>query len=106
MFASGSLTGPARVCTTRFAMVVVDVDDAGFRRDGLGHLVDVAAGRHARADVQELAQARLAGQVARGAGEERTVGPGGRDDVRMDPLRLLGGLPVGGEVVLAARMLP
>ena len=81
---------------------MVNVDDAGFRRDGLSHLVDIAAGRYAGADVEELAQASLAGQVARGAGEEGAVGPRGRDDIRVDPHRLFAGFPVDGEVVLAA----
>jgi hypothetical protein len=64
--------------------------------------VDVAAGRHAGADVEELAQPRLGGQVAGGAGEKLPVGVRGRDHGRVDPHRLLGRFPVHGEVILAA----
>ena len=77
--------------------VVVDVDDPGLRRDRLGDLVDVAAGRHAGADVEELTQAGLAGQVAGSAGQERPVGPGGGHHGRIDQHRLLGGFPVRGD---------
>jgi hypothetical protein len=63
----------------------------------------VVVGRHAGADVEELADAGLGDQVARGAGQEGAVGPGGGDNVRVDPHGLLGGFPVRGEVVLAAQ---
>jgi hypothetical protein len=46
--------------------VVVDVDDAGIRGGVLGDLVDVTHGRDARADVEELADARLPGEMADG----------------------------------------
>ena len=47
--------------------VVVDVDDLRVRGDPLGDLVRVVGGRQAGADVQELADLRLAGQVPDGA---------------------------------------
>lgn len=47
--------------TTRLAMVVVDVDDAGFRRDALGDLMGVVDGRQPGADVEELADALFDG---------------------------------------------
>src|SRR5216684_8031764 len=50
--------------------VVVDVDDAALRHDGLGHLVGVVSRGQAGADVEELAYARLGGQVAHAAGQE------------------------------------
>src|SRR6202041_3433411 len=60
--------------------VVIHVDDPGFGRDGLGYLVDVVVGRHAGADVEELADAGLADQIARGAGQEGAIGPGRGDE--------------------------
>jgi hypothetical protein len=44
--------------------VVVDVDDPGVGGDALGDLVGVLGGGQAGADVQELPEAGLAGQVA------------------------------------------
>jgi hypothetical protein len=42
-------------------MVVVDVDHPGIRGRPLGYLVRVAGGGDSRADVQELADARVGG---------------------------------------------
>ena len=50
--------------------VVVDVDDPGVGGDPLGDLVGVVRGGQAGADVEELPDAGLAGQVAHGAAEE------------------------------------
>jgi len=85
-------------------MVVVDVDDLGFRRDRLGYLVGVLVGGQAGADVEELPDPGLAGQVLDRAAQERPVGPHPGQDVRVGLQRLLSGLPVGGEVVLAAQL--
>ena len=52
-------------------LVVVDVDDPALRGDGLRHLVRVARRRQPGADVKELPDAGLAGQVPHGAAEER-----------------------------------
>ena len=41
MFASRSPANPASVCTTRLAMVIVHVDDAGRGSDRLRHLMRV-----------------------------------------------------------------
>jgi hypothetical protein len=69
----------------------------------LATLVDVAGGRDAGADVQELADPGLAGQPAHGPAEEGPLGP----HLGADGGHLLGdGVahgPVGGEVVLAAQ---
>jgi hypothetical protein len=64
--------------------------------------VGVVGGGQAGADVQELADARLAGQVADGPGEKRPGGAGDLDDPGEGLTELLGDLTVGGEVVLAA----
>jgi hypothetical protein len=64
--------------------VVVDVDDPGLRRDGLGDLVGIARGGNAGADVEELPDARVGGEVADGASEERPVGLGAEGYVRPD----------------------
>ena len=84
-------------------MVVVDVDHAGIRGDALRHLVRVAGGRDAGADIQELPDGGLGGQVPGRPAEEGPVGahpvaqPGRRGQ------HALGRLPVGGEVILAAQ---
>ena len=44
--------------------VVVRVNDPRVRRDRLGHLVGVIGHRQAGADIQELAEAALPGQIA------------------------------------------
>ena len=84
--------------------VVVDVGDASPVADLPGYLVDRTLGRQADADVQELADPRVRGQVADGQPQELAIGhglgPGGRDE----PDDLLGGYPVGLEVVLAAQV--
>src|SRR6185437_5457273 len=82
--------------------VVVHVDDAAFRRDGLGDLVEVARRGDAGADVEELPDPGFPGQVADRTPEERPVRPRGEGHLRPELERLLGGFPVGGVVVLAA----
>jgi hypothetical protein len=49
--------------------VVVDVDDPGLRRHPLRYLVGVVHGGQPGADVQELTDPRLAGQITDDAGE-------------------------------------
>jgi hypothetical protein len=83
--------------------VVVHIDDAALRGDLLGDLVGVVGGGQAGADVQELADAGLAGQVADGTGQKRPGGAGDVDDPGEGLTKLLGDLAVGGEVVLAAQ---
>src|SRR6202012_881228 len=82
--------------------VVVDVHDPGRRSDALGHLVHVAGGGQAAADVEELGDARLSRQVPDGPAEERPVLPG--RDVRggRAPQDLCRGLTVRREVVVSA----
>jgi hypothetical protein len=54
--------------------VVVHVNDPRVRCGGLGYLVGVLGGRQPGADVQELADARLPGEVLDGAAQEGPVG--------------------------------
>src|SRR5439155_14279717 len=83
--------------------VVVDVDDARFRGDRLGHLMGVVRGRQTGADVEELADAGFAGEIPDGTGEEaagearvlHNLGEGDTD--------LVADGPVGREVVFAAQ---
>ena len=82
--------------------VVVDVDHPGIRGFPLGHLVRVVAGGDPGADVQELADAGLGGQVPGRPAEEGAVGAHPEPQARRRGQHALGGLPVGGEVVLAA----
>ena len=58
--------------------VVIDVNDAGFGRDPLGDLMGVASGRDAGADIEELPDPGLGGEVADDAAEEGPVGPHGK----------------------------
>jgi len=60
--------------------VDVGVDHPGGRVGALRHLVHVALGRDARADIQELADTGR-GQEVHGPAEERPVGPGDHPDV-------------------------
>jgi hypothetical protein len=105
VFASGSLTGPACVCTTRLATVVIDVGHADARRDLPGDLVHVPCGGDAGADVDDLPYARLAGQEPHRPLQERPVSPRGVACFRRGLEQLADGLPVGGVVVLAAQIL-
>ena len=87
-------------------MVVVDVGDPGARRDLPGDLVHVPGRRDAGADVDDLPDARLAGQEPHGPLQERPVGPRRVACFRRRLEQLADGLPVGGVVVLSARLLP
>jgi hypothetical protein len=82
--------------------IVVDVDDAALGRDALRDLVGVVGGGQPGADVQELPDARLAGQVARRPPQEVAVlqrgQPGGREALE----NLVPGGAIDREVVLAA----
>jgi hypothetical protein len=87
--------------------VVVDVDNPGIRGNALGHLMSVLRGRQPGAEIKELPDPRFRGQVAHRAAEECPVGTHAGQDGRVGGDHLLrglpvGGLPVGGEVVLAA----
>jgi len=70
---------------------------------GKGDLVGVAGCGQAGADVEELADAFLFGQVPDGAPQERLVGLRGKPDAGEGGDRLFRRDPVGGEVVLAAQ---
>jgi hypothetical protein len=82
--------------------IVVDIHNAALWVDGLGYLVGVAWGGQARADVEELADTALAGQVADGTGQERPVGPRAGHYLRTLAHHFLGSLAVGWVVVLTA----
>jgi len=82
--------------------VVVHVDDPGFRRDGLGDLVGAVEGGQAGADVEELPDAHLPGQVPHGAAHERAGGAGDDSDVGEGGQELVAGRAVDGVVVLSA----
>ena len=82
--------------------VVVDVHHLRVRRDRLRHLVHAVLGGQAGTEVEELADARLAGQEADHAADERPVVADGSRDVGQGGEQLLRGVAVGGEVVLAA----
>jgi hypothetical protein len=83
--------------------VVVHVDDAAFARHPLGDLVGVVGGGQSGADVQELADARLADEVPDRAAEERPVGARNVDDAGEELHVLVTGFSVDGEVVFAAQ---
>src|SRR5205823_14745369 len=73
------------------------------RRHLLGDLVRVVGRRQAGADVEELPDPGLAGQVAHGPGEEPALQPGDVGDAREHLQDRVADLAVGREVVLAAQ---
>ncbi|KIX79764.1 hypothetical protein SF12_02540 [Streptomyces sp. MBRL 601] len=83
----GALGGPGeqRAGVAEDDRVVVDVDDAGAGVDALGDLVGVVDGGQSGADVQELGDARLPGQVRHGPPEEGAVGAGHVPDAGWNP---------------------
>jgi hypothetical protein len=84
--------------------VVVDVHHAAVRRDRPGQLVHVAHGGQPGADIEELPDPLLAGQVADGPPEEEPVLPhGAPHDVLAEHVEgPAHRITVGGEVVLPA----
>jgi hypothetical protein len=89
--------------------IVVHVDHVHARRepkDSLGQLVHVGLSRKAAAEIEELPDPALGGQVPDHPAQERPLVPGYRRDVGNRVQELPGCLAVGGEIVLAARMLP
>jgi hypothetical protein len=95
--------GQQRAGMRQHDRVIVHIDDAALGGDALGDLVGVVCRRDAGADVQELADARLASQVANGTGEKRPGGARDVDDAGKGLTELVTGLTVGREVVLAAQ---
>ena len=83
--------------------IVVDVHHPRVWRDRLRHLVHAVLRGQAGAEVEKLADARLAGQVAHHAADERPVVADDPRDVGERGEQLLRGPPVGGEVILAAQ---
>jgi hypothetical protein len=82
--------------------VVVGVNDAASGCDRLGYLMGVTRARQPSADVKELSDARLAGQVAHRSREKLPVLPGG-DACRWQSLQSdFRGRAIDREVVLAA----
>ena len=82
--------------------IVVDVHHACVRRDRSRHLVHAALRGQAGAEVEKLADPRLARQEANHAADKRPVVADDPRDVGKGSEQLPRGLPVGGEVVLAA----
>jgi len=100
---SGRGAGEHRMSMQQDDRIVVDVHDAGLRRDRLRDVVCVVVRRQAGPDVQELPYPGLASQVTHRACQERPVGAhrGNRFGEGLDGG--LRGLPVHCEVVLAAQ---
>jgi hypothetical protein len=99
----GAVAGQQGAAVRHHHRVVVHVHDPGVGGDLLGDLVDVAPGRQAAAEVDELADAGLAGQEADGPAQERPVVLDHLAGDGRDAEELVGHLTVGGEVVLAAQ---
>ena len=93
-----------RMAVSEHDRVVVHVHDTRRRVDLLRDLVDVTHPGQPRADVEELGDARVGGQVPDGAAEERPVLPRGRPYRRPSLQRLIGGFAVRRKVVLAAEI--
>ncbi len=83
--------------------VVVDVDHPALGGHALGELVGVVDGGQARADVEELADAGVRGEIGDTTAQEGAEGAGVLGDLRERRLELLGGLLVDRVVVLAAQ---
>jgi len=99
---AGRVAGQQRPGVREHDRVVVDVDDPRVRGGPLRDLVGVVRGGDPGADVEELPDAGLRGQVAHGPAEERAVAADAHSHERVGRHELLGQLAVGGEVVLAA----
>jgi len=82
--------------------VVIGVDDAAVRGDGLGDVVGVGGGQ-AGADVEELADPYITGQMADGAEQESSAGAGDVDDAWGTGTNLLTERLVDRVVVFAAQ---
>jgi dihydrofolate reductase/predicted enzyme related to lactoylglutathione lyase len=95
--------GEHRAGVRQHHRVVVHVHDARVRGDGLGDLVRAAGRGQSGADVEELADPALAGQVPDHAGEKRPVRPHVVHDLRIRGDGVLGRLAVDGEVLHAAQ---
>ncbi len=83
--------------------VVVHINDSAGRVDPLGDLMGVVDRGQSCADVQELPDARLAGEEPHGAREELPVGHGGPGQGRYETQDLIADFLVDGVVVLAAQ---
>jgi len=82
--------------------IVVHVDDSALRGHRLGDLVRVACRRQPGADVQELPDPSLPGQVTHSPAQERPRGRRGHPDDRRHVHQGPGRRPVSLEVLLAA----
>ncbi len=83
--------------------VIVHIDNPRVRGGRLCHLMGVAGRRQPGADVKELADSALRGQETHHAGQERPIRPRIGGDPGVNGQRLLGGVPVRSEVVLATQ---
>src|SRR5271165_3169409 len=83
--------------------IVIDVGHPCIRPDCLGDLVGVVGRWEAAADVYELADAQVAGQVPDRAPQETTVLSAGYLCIGQQAAQFLGRLPVGSEIILSAK---
>jgi len=83
--------------------IVIDVGHPCVRPDFLGDLVSVVGRWEAAADVYELADARVAGQVPDRAPQESAVLSAGYPGIGQQAAQFLGRLPVGSEIILSAK---
>jgi hypothetical protein len=95
--------GQQRASVGEHQGVIVYVHDPALRRHLLGHLMGVIRGGQAGADVQELPDPRLDGQVADRPGQERPGRAGDHGDTGKDLQVLIARCPVDRVVVLAAQ---
>jgi hypothetical protein len=100
--------GSVRLGEQRLAMgpdhrVVVHVGDPRGRGMRQRRLVHAELGRQSRAEVEELLDTRLAGNVAHRPGQERPAVPGDGRDIGNRGEQLGRGGAVNGEVILAAK---
>jgi hypothetical protein len=96
--------GQQRPGVGEYQRIVVDVNDAAARIHRLRHLMHVTCRRQPGADVEELPDAGLRGQVPDGPAEERAVLPRSGAHPGHGRHHLVGHLPVRREVILAAQV--
>jgi hypothetical protein len=98
----GHVVGQQRVGVQHHERVVIAVDHPGLAVRGLRDLVHVGHGGQAGADVQELSDPLVAGQMPHRSPQEPPVGAGGDRRARHGGQQLRRSFPVRRKVVLPA----
>jgi hypothetical protein len=95
--------GQQRLGVAEHHRVIIGVDDPRLGSDPLRDVVGVVGRRQAGPDIEELPDALAIRQLVHRVDQEQPRGPGDQRQGRHHVEHLLGRLPVGGEIVLAAQ---